>query len=139
VGRKSTSWVPAETASDEIKEGLIVTLKSLPKFLGAWTTPTPLGGHSQTWFAKRIKKQLLAGALLDQVLLGRTKDFHDTGKLLLLILSREDGIAREQLSQDTTQTPHINRHTVGHSKNNLWGTVETTLNVGIDLFILEAT
>lgn len=72
------------------------------------------------------------------MLLWWSKHFHDTGQLLLLIFSGEDRISSVKLSQDTANTPHIDCNTVTHTEDNLWRTVESRLNIGIDLLVLEA-
>lgn len=72
------------------------------------------------------------------MLLWRPKHFHNTGQLLLLVFARENRIAGIKLGQDTANTPHINCNTVAHTENNLWGSVESRLNVGVDLFVLKA-
>lgn len=73
------------------------------------------------------------------MLFRRTEYFHDAGQLFLFILTREDGDARVQFSKNATQTPHIDRQTIRHAQNNLGGSVETRLDVGVDFFVLEAT
>jgi hypothetical protein len=79
----------------------------LPEVLGAWTATATLGRNSQAWFAKRIEEQLLASALFNQMLLGRTKDLHNASQLFLFVLTREDGITGEQFGQDTAQAPLV--------------------------------
>lgn len=59
--------------------------------------------------------------------------------MLLLVLTREDGETSIKLGQDAPKTPHINGHVVTHPKDNLWGPVESTLDVSIDLFVFKAT
>lgn len=66
-------------------------------------------------------------------------DLHDAGQLLLLVLSRKEGISRVELSKDASQGPHVNGHVVRHAQNDLGGAVETGLNVGVHLFILKTT
>jgi hypothetical protein len=51
---------------------------------------------------KLTEKEFLPGATVDKFLIGNTKNLHDTGKLLLLILAREYGEARVQLRQNAT-------------------------------------
>lgn len=72
------------------------------------------------------------------MLLWWPKDLHDARKLFLFILTREDWISREKLRQDTSQTPHVNWQSIGHAQDDFRRPVETRLNVGIDLFVLEA-
>jgi hypothetical protein len=55
-----------------------------------------------TMMKKLTEKEFLPGATVDKFLIGNTKNLHDTGKLLLLILAREYGEARVQLRQNAT-------------------------------------
>lgn len=106
--------------------------------LGGRASSAALGRHCQARLAHRVKEEFLAGALLNQMLLGWTKNFHDASKLFLLILAGENGYTSEELSEDAADTPHVNWQTVSHSQDNLWGSVETRLNIGINLFVLKA-
>lgn len=85
-----------------------------------------------------IKKNSLPRAFVDEIFVWNTKDFHDTGQLLLFILAGENWEPSVQLSQNATQTPDIDCHMIVHTKDNFWGAIETTLNIGVDLFVLEA-
>lgn len=98
MGVQTTRWVPAQTATNEVKEGLIITLQDLSKVLGAWAATASLRGDCKPGLTQRIKEQLLPSALLDQMLLWRPKHLHNASKLFLLVLSREDGIACIKLS-----------------------------------------
>jgi hypothetical protein len=71
--------------------------------------------------------------------LWRTEHLHNTGQLLLFVLSRKYGVPSEQLSKNAPQTPHVNSHTIRHAQNDFGGTVETALDVCVDLFILKTT
>lgn len=73
------------------------------------------------------------------MLLRWSEHFHDTGQLLLFVLARENRIASIELRQYTSNTPHINCNSITHAKDNLWRSVESRLNVGINLFVLKAT
>lgn len=72
------------------------------------------------------------------MLLWWPEHFHNAGQLLLLVLTRENRITSVKLGQDTANTPHINGDPVAHTEDNLWRSVESRLNVRVDLFILEA-
>ena len=71
------------------------------------------------------------------MLLWGTENLHDTRELLLFVFSREYRIACEQFGQYTSHTPHIDRHAIRHAQNDFRGTVETTLNISVHLFVLE--
>lgn len=89
-GPKASFRVPAQTTSDKVDEHFVVTLQNLLQCLGRRPTSTPLGRDTQPGLAHRVKEELLSRALLDQMLLWRTKYFHDAGQLLLLIFTGEN-------------------------------------------------
>ena len=85
------------------------------------------------------KEKAFARAAVDEVFVRNSKDFHNTCQLLLLVLAREDRETCIQLSQDTTQTPHVDGHMIVHAEDNFRGAVEPTLDIRVDLFVFEAT
>ena len=58
--------------------------------------------------------------------------------MLLLVLTGEERVANVELVEDAAERPHVNGGVVGDAKDNLWGSVEPTLDVGVDLLVLEA-
>lgn len=107
--------VPSQAAREEIQECLIIALQGLLKCLRAWTPSFALGRDGESRLAKRVEEELLASTLLNQVLVWRSKDFHDASQLLLLILSWENWITGEKFGEDASQAPHVNRHSIGHA------------------------
>jgi len=81
--------VPTHTLCEKVEERLIVTFQYLRKGLRGWATSTSLGGDGETRLSDRIKEQLSAGALLNEVLFGWSKDFHNACELLLFVFTRE--------------------------------------------------
>ena len=55
----------------------------------------------------RTEEEALARAAVDEVLFRKTHDLHDACKLLLLVLAREDGVSREHLGNNASETPHL--------------------------------
>ena len=59
--------------------------------------------------------------------------------LLSLIRPWEEGEASEELDHDATKGPHVDLLCVGEdAKHYVWCTVEPTLDVGVDDFVLKA-
>lgn len=56
---------------------------------------------------------------------------HYASYLLHFALSWEERIACVQFSKDAAQTPHVNGHAVGVTKDDLWRAVEATLDVRV--------
>lgn len=57
----------------------------------------------------------------------------------MLVLTGENGVASIELREDTTQTPHIDGHTIRHAKNDFRRPIKSALDVGVYLFVLETT
>lgn len=131
--------VPTHTLCEKVEKRLIVTFQHLRKGLRGWATSTSLGGDGETRFSNRIKEQLSAGAFLNEVLFRWSKDFHNACELLLLVFTREYRDPSEEFRHNASNTPHINRQAIGHSKYNLGGSVESRLNVRVDLLIFKTT
>ena len=130
-------WVPSKASCDEIEESFIIAFECLLQSLRAWSSSASLGRNCDAGLAHGIKEQFLPAALLNQVLLWRPEDFHDTCKLFLFIFAREDRIACQKLGQNTTQTPHVNRKPICHSKYNFRGPIKTRLNIRVDFLVLK--
>lgn len=128
--------IPTQTFGQEIEKRFVVTLQRLLKGLGTRSSSFAFGGDCKSWFAKRVKEQLLSCGLFNQSLVRRTKHFHYTSQLFLFVLTRENGVSSQELGKNTTNTPHIYRHAIGHSQNDLGRTIESRLNVGIHSLVL---
>ena len=63
---------------------------------------------------------------------------HDVRQLVDLGLSWEDGVARVQLSNDATEAPHVNAHSVRYTQDDLGSAVEPRLDVRVDALVDEA-
>src|SRR5699024_1597347 len=81
MGVKSTRRIPSQAATEEVQESLVVTLQDLAKVLGARSASSTLRGDGDPRLAQGVEEQLPPSALLDEVLLRRTKHFHNAGKL----------------------------------------------------------
>lgn len=63
-------------------------------------------------------------------------DLHNALHLLFLVLARKDGEADEELVEDAPERPHVDCRRVLDAHHDFGGTVEPTLNVRVELFIL---
>ena len=66
------------------------------------------------------EEEPLARAAVDEVLVRDAEHLHDASKLFLLVLTREDREAGVELSHDTPETPHVDRHMIVHAEYDLW-------------------
>jgi hypothetical protein len=87
---------------------------------------------------REIKSMLLTSALLNQVSVWWSEDFHDASQLFLFVLTREDGISGPELGKDAAERPHVDAQAIAAAKNDFRAAVEARLNVSID-FLLFAT
>jgi hypothetical protein len=95
--------IPAETACHKVEEGLVVAFEGVLERLGVDAAAPALGGYDHPRLTLGIEEQFATRGFFDEVFLGRAEDFHDACKLLLLVFSGEDGVAREQLRQDAAE------------------------------------
>ena len=58
--------------------------------------------------------------------------------MFFLIFTGEQWITYIELVQDTAKWPHIYRSVVWNAEYDFWGSVEATLDVGVDLLVFEA-
>ena len=68
----------------------------------------------------------------------RAKDFHEHQHLLLLALARKDRESQEEFAENAAHRPNIDRICIGHSDDDLRRSVKPTLDVGVNLVLLEA-
>jgi hypothetical protein len=115
--------------------GLRRRLGSHRRRLAAWASPPAFAADSDSRFANRVEEELLASALLDQMLIGWAEDLHDAGQLFLFVLTREDGITSPKLRENATERPHIDAQAVAAAENDFRAAVETRLDVSVDLLL----
>ncbi len=58
--------------------------------------------------------------------------------MVLFVLAREQRVPHIEFVKDTAEAPHVDGCVVGDAQHDFWGSVESGLNVGVDLFVLEA-
>ena len=121
---QSSIGVPAHTTRQKVKERFIITLENLLKALRRRPASASFGRHGESWLSEGVEKEFLAGALLNQMLFRGAEYFHNASKLFLFIFSREDWIASEKFGQNAPNTPHVDRHTVGHPQDDFGRSVE---------------
>lgn len=81
---------------------------------------------------------LFFATFVDHRIWWHSTELHDKLDLFLLVVSWEKWLTCVELSQDASKRPNINFLSVLDSHNDLWRTVETRLNIGVDLLITEA-
>jgi len=86
-----------------------------------------------------IKIVFFFPALVDHGLREDTAEFHDVLKLLLLIVSREDGFAGVKLCKDAPKRPDVDPLGVRDSQDDFGSAVKAGLDVSVDLLVTEAT
>lgn len=137
MGLESSRRVPSQAPRDKVNKSFVITFQRLAKIPGA-RPPTPaFRGNTKPWLTHRIKKQLLAAALLNEMLLRWTKYLHDTRKLLLLVLSGEDRVSGVELGENAPQTPHVDRHPVRGTQDHFGRSIKPRLDVRVYLFIFK--
>ena len=59
-----------------------------------------------------VDEVLCPFGLLQDLLWRHAQQLHDTGQLVALILTREQGVTSQQLSQYAAEAPHVNRKAI---------------------------
>ena len=85
-----------------------------------------------------LKEGVPSLSMLQDVKGWLSKHLHDECELLFLTFAWEYGDAGIELNQDTAETPHINAGRVWNSSDDLWRSVESRLDVRVDLLVGEA-
>ena len=75
---------------------------------------------------------------VQNILIRYSTHLHYIRKLIDLVFTREYWVASVEFSNDAAKGPHVNGSIVRNSQHDLRGPVEPTLNVSINLLVLEA-
>ena len=59
--------------------------------------------------------------------------------MIFFIFTREQRLPNVELVEDTAERPHVDGGWVGNTEHDLRCSIEATLDVGVDLLVLEAT
>ena len=60
---------------------------------------------------------------------GNPQNFNNLADLVKLVFPAEQGLSRVHLDQDAAQAPHVNCQVIRYTEKNLWGPIETALDV----------
>lgn len=86
-----------------------------------------------------VIEEFLSPLCWQQYFFGRqSQHLHHEKHLLFLAFTREDGKAREELDHYAPEGPDIDGRGVANPQNDLWSPVESALDVGVELLVLEA-
>jgi hypothetical protein len=135
---ESPIWIPSQTPRDKIHESVILRLQRLLQRLRARPPSASLTADRNPRLANGVEEKLLPGTPVNQMTVRRTEYLHNTSQLLLLVLAREDGVARPQFRKNAAETPHIDPQTIATAQYYLWGAVEAGLDVRVHLLLLAA-
>lgn len=81
-----------------------------------------------------IKEDLAAGSKHDHGTGRQAFDFHDALHLLFLVFTCEDRVAYVELVENASKRPDVDSWCIPDAHHNLGGTIESALNVGVELF-----
>jgi len=56
-----------------------------------------------------------------------------------LVLAWIQWTAGKQLSKNASKRPHVDGHVVANAKDDLWGAIESRLDIGVHSLLLKAT
>lgn len=87
-----------------------------------------------------MSTHVLAGDGVDDIIRGRAQQLGDDGKLVHVVLSGEQGLALEHLSEDAARTPDINLDIVFlPGEHNLRSSVVSGGNIARHLWVLDSS
>lgn len=126
AGCEARQGVPVQTLLYEVrKSGVLAAFQCSAPLFAPWGAPhlatsgagpcqhSGPGGQSigptVAWVALGVDEVLCPFGLLQNLLWRHAQQLHDTGKLVPLVLPGKQGVARQQLGQDTSKAPHVNR------------------------------
>ena len=76
-----------------------------------------------------VEEHVFAVREVHQAPWGHPENLHDAGKLLHLVLPREERVARVELGEDAPKAPHVNRHCVRNPQHDLWRSLYTKAGI----------
>jgi len=136
----SVHWVPIKALVYKVQKLSVATLaKHAFKSLGI-RNPFATSAVGYNYWEKGVlfEKKVSAGGQLYDIIGWYTLDLHHVCELFSLIFSWEQRVSCIKLRHYAAKAPHINSGGVGDTENNLRGSVEATLNVGVDTLVLKA-
>jgi hypothetical protein len=90
LGFDSLFRIPSKTFGDEVDKLLIVTPKDLSKGFSTRSPSSTLRVDDWAGSAMVIEKNPLARTLVNEILVWKSKNLHNTSKLFLFVFTRED-------------------------------------------------
>lgn len=100
IGFDPSLGVPMETLCQKVDEHVFVAVQRCAQRLGVGTSTFALAVHNRTRCTGGVKEKFLARASFDQIPIRHAKNLHDTRQLLLLVLTREERVARIEFRDD---------------------------------------
>ena len=138
VGGHPEIGIPGEGALDEVYEPVVVCLESSAEQLGAGLACLALVVGQLTGRVAIVEEDSFSLRVFQQGHRGYAHYLHDTGQLLVLVVTGEERIAGMKFREDATKAPHVNRNAVREPQYNLGGPVEPALDVRVDFLLLIA-
>lgn len=129
AGGEARRRVPVQTLLYEVsKGGVLAALECSTPILATWRAShlataragprqhSGSGGQSVCTAVPRVAlgvdEVFCSFGLLQDLLRWHPQQLHDTGQLVALIFAGEQGVASQQLGQNATKAPHVNRKAV---------------------------
>ena len=127
-----------DTYVDEVYKVHILRIYHVRQVLATWHSHLSFAVRDDNWSIVVVEEDLPARSSGEHRAWWDTLDLHHQSHVVLLIFAREEWLAHVELVEDATEGPHVDGCRVLNAKHNLWCTVEATLDISVDLLILEA-
>lgn len=135
--RQPLLWLPFDAFINKVNEVPVGTVHDVVKILSIWHSNLSSRVWSDNWIVIIIEEHFSPGRSGKNGSWWNTLDLHHECHVVLFILSWEQWIANVQLVEDAAKTPHVNGSAIGDAEDNLWRSIESRLDIRINLLILK--
>lgn len=142
VRRQSFRWIPFKTLLDEIREVRVFIAnhqrEGLPhRFPELASRVFHHDRFERYAVCTLVEEFVFARGHAEHSAVGHADHLDESGHLVVLAVSREDGVADIELGHDAPERPHVDCTVVRNAEHDLWSTVEPRLNVSVDPLVKE--
>ena len=126
------------TYVDEVDKVCVLRIDQVRQALGAGHAHLPLAvGHDDRPVVV-IEEHFSARCSCQHRSRRHSLNLHHQCHVIFFVFSGEEWLAHVELVEDAAEGPHVDCRAVGDAEHDLWGAVETRLDVGVDFLVLEA-
>lgn len=122
----------------EVNEVWLVAVQQGGQALLRGDAHLAFGVWNQDWLVVLVEKHLPSCRPGEHRTWRHPLHLHHQGHMFFFILTGKQRVANVELVQNTAKRPHVYRSVVRDAQHDFRGSVEATLDVGVDLLVFEA-